>query len=220
MTKVIFIGATGTDIGKTHVTCLLLEQLREQGHRARAIKPVISGFDAAAVEQSDSGQILQAMGEAPTLARAEQISPWRYPEPLPPHLAAERSGRPINFDQLVQFCQDQARADLDYLLIEGVGGIMTPINREKTTLDLVERLGSPCLIVTGSYLGTLSHTLTCLTAIQQRNVEILGLIVSESLENYINFDIVIADFTKMLPHIAVHKLARNEQNQNMVTFVN
>ena len=56
MTKVIFIGATGTDIGKTYVTCLLLRQLRKLGYKARAIKPVISGFNVDAIDQSEIGR--------------------------------------------------------------------------------------------------------------------------------------------------------------------
>jgi len=212
MTRIIFIGATGTDIGKTHVTCMLVRQLRAQGFKVRAIKPVISGFDEQAIEQTDSGKLLLAMDIEPTLDKVKKISPWRFEDPLPPHLAAEQAGRPLNLDHIVDFCQAQAEETLDFLLIEGVGGIMTPLNYEYTTLDLMTRLGCPCLLVTGSALGTLSHSLTAVTCLKQHGIEINALVISESLKNYTDFDTILRDVARLLPDIAVKKIRRNRES--------
>ncbi|NOZ42558.1 MAG: dethiobiotin synthase, partial [Alphaproteobacteria bacterium] len=139
MTRIIFVGATGTDSGKTYVTVMLLHQLQDQGYRVRAVKPVISGFDPDDIGPSDSGLLLAAMGRDVTLANITTISPWRYRPILPPHLAAQQQGQPIIVDQVVDFCQEHAGQELDFLLVEGVGGIMTPLNYRATTLDLMVR---------------------------------------------------------------------------------
>jgi len=219
MTRIIFIGATGTDIGKTYVTCMLLRQLREKGFKVRAIKPVISGFDENAVEQTDSGLLLRQMDIEPTLENASKISPWRFKDPLPPHLAAEQTGHPINLDHVLKFCQEQVDDDLDFLLIEGVGGIMTPLNYQYTTLDLVKRLGCHCLLVTGSTLGTLSHTISAITCIRQSGITLDGLIISESLSNYTDFETVIGDFTKIIPNVSIKKIRRNNQTEKISSLV-
>ena len=219
MVKTIFIGGTGTDIGKTYVTCLLLRQLKDNGFKVRAIKPVISGFDETAIDQSDSGLLLREMGQDPSLSNAARISPWRFAPPLPPHLVANNTACPIDIDEVTRFCQQQADQDLDFLLIEGAGGIMTPLNYETTTLDLMVRLNCTCLLVTGSYLGTLSHTLTALTCLKHSGVAVAGVIISESEENYTNFEDIMSDFTKIMPKNSIKKIGRNSRTDEIFSLV-
>ncbi len=219
MTQVIFIGATGTDIGKTYVTCLLLRQLQEQGYKVHAIKPVISGFDEDNIADSDTGRILTTMGLETDLANAERISPWRYKNPLPPHLVALQTARPIVFDRLVQYCQQQTAEKPDFLLIEGAGGIMTPLDYDHTTLDLVTHLDCSCLLVAGSYLGTISHSLTALTCLRQRDIDIKGLIISQSPQDYTDFDMVRQDFTKIIPDLAITTIGRHDQTTDLSALV-
>ncbi len=219
MTKIVFISGTGTDIGKTYVTCMLLRQLRDNDYKVRAIKPVISGFDDQAIEQTDSGLLLQAMGMDPTIENTDKISPWRFADPLPPHLVAEQTGEALNIDKIINFCQKQAVDELDFLLIEGAGGIMTPLNYNFTTLDLVKRLECHCLLVTGSSLGTLSHTISAITCIKQFDIALNGLIISESLENYTDFELVFDDFKKIMPDISIKKISRNDQSEEISSLV-
>jgi dethiobiotin synthetase len=68
----------------------------------------------------------------------------------------------------------------DIVLIEGVGGVMVPLNDRRTVLDWIEALGIPVLLVIGTYLGSISHTLTALTALRQRQIPIRALIINES----------------------------------------
>lgn len=219
MVKTIFIGGTGTDIGKTYVTCMLLRQLQNKGFKVRAIKPVISGFDENTIEQTDSGLLLREMGIEPSLKNADKISPWRFEDPIPPHLAAVQAGKPLKLDEIVSFCQTQAEDNLDFLLIEGVGGIMTPLDYHYTTLDLIKRLECHCLLVTGSALGTLSHTISALACLKQVNVALEGLIISESLLNYTNFGEVIDDFTNLMPNISIKKVSRNNQTEEIFSLI-
>jgi len=219
MTRIIFIAATGTDIGKTHVTVMLVHQLQGQGYRVRAIKPVISGFDRDDMANSDSGRLLKAMGQDVTRENITAVSPWRYSPALPPHLAAEQAGRPIDLDDLTAFCRKQAEQELDFLLIEGVGGIMTPLNYHQTVSDLIERLECHCLLVTASSLGTLSHTLTAIDCIRQRKIILDGLVISESQQGYSDFKTVTSDFKKIIPDIPLKYIPRDTPSGKIYILV-
>ena len=174
----IFVTASGTEIGKTFVTCALIQQLRQQGYSVRALKPVATGVTSDTLNTSDSGMLLSALGRPIDAGQVASVSPWRFREPLSPDMAAEREGRAIPFDELVAFCREDAREDVT--LIEGIGGVMVPLDPHHTVLDWIEALRAPALLVTGSYLGTLSHTLTAAGMLRARSVELAGIVVNES----------------------------------------
>ena len=188
----IFITATGTDVGKTYVAASLIRHLRQLGHSVDAIKPIVSGFDPAQAATSDPGILLEALGLPATPEEIERTSPWRFRDPVSPDLAASREGRRIDVDQVVAFCQDAIAQSRDVLLIEGVGGIMVPLDGERTILDVMMALRLPLILVTGSYLGTISHTLTALDALYQRNLKILATIVSETPGSSVPLDDTVA----------------------------
>ena len=176
----IFVTASGTEIGKTFVTCALIHQLRGHGYSVRALKPVVTGVTDDALDLTDSGILLKALGHPIDARQVAAISPWRFIEPLSPDMAAEREDRSIPFDDLVAFCRNDTGEDVT--LIEGIGGVMVPLDRHRTVLDWIAALEVPALLVTGSYLGTLSHTLTAAGMLRARNVEIAGIVVNESEE--------------------------------------
>jgi dethiobiotin synthetase len=176
----IFITGTGTDVGKTFVAASLIRHLRSLGHKVDAIKPVVSGFDLAQAAASDSGVLLAALGLPVTPEEIDRISPWRFRAAQSPDLAAQREGRSIDFDSVVAFCQSAIAQSDGVLLIEGVGGVMVPLDEQRTILDLMMALGLPLILVTGSYLGTLSHTLTALDSLYRRDMRVLAVIVSET----------------------------------------
>jgi dethiobiotin synthetase len=176
----IFITATGTDVGKTFVAASLIRTLQQMGRAVEAIKPVASGFDAEHPEASDSGVLLQALGLPITLQEIERISPWRFRAPVSPDLAAQREGQRIDVDAVISFCQDAIEQRQDILLIEGIGGIMVPLDEQRTVLDVMMALQLPLILVAGSYLGTISHTLTALDALFRRDMKLLAIIISET----------------------------------------
>jgi dethiobiotin synthetase len=182
-----FITATGTDIGKTFVTAGLIRALKASGRAADALKPVVSGFDPRDLASSDTGALLNALGRSPNAEDIDRISPWRFAAPLSPDMAARRENRTIGFDRLITFCRDRIPAD-GVLLIEGVGGIMVPLDETRTVLDWMVWLGLPVLLVTGSYLGTLSHTLTALDVLHRRDLRVHAVIVSESVGSTVALD--------------------------------
>jgi dethiobiotin synthetase len=176
----VFVTGTGTDVGKTFVAAALVRHLRNGGQPVEAIKPVVSGFDPAAPEMSDPGVLLAAIGRSVTIEEIDRISPWRFAAPMSPDLAAIREGRSIDFNALVAFCRKDASACASDLIIEGVGGVMVPLDARRTVLDWMTALRLPVLLVAGSYLGTFSHTLTALHVLAARNLDIAAVIVSES----------------------------------------
>ncbi|HEX5047125.1 MAG TPA: dethiobiotin synthase [Gammaproteobacteria bacterium] len=176
----IFVTASGTGVGKTFVAARLLVELRAAGFGTCALKPVATGFDETRLEDCDSGRLLLAQGEAATLAAVAAITPWRFAAPLSPDMAAAREGRAIPFEALLGFCRAPRGADVT--LIEGIGGVMVPLDAEHTVLEWIAALGAPALLVAGSYLGTLSHTLTAARVLRERGCPIAGVVVSESSE--------------------------------------
>jgi dethiobiotin synthetase len=176
----IFVTSSGTGLGKTFVTAQLLGELARAGYRARALKPIASGFDPTELDASDTGILLRAQGLPPTPANLDAVSPWRFAAPLSPDMAAAREDRSIPFAELVAFAATASSADVT--LVEGVGGVMAPLTSEHTVLDWIAALGSPALLVVGSYLGALSHSLTAAAALRERGIALAGVVVSESLE--------------------------------------
>jgi dethiobiotin synthetase len=176
----IFITATGTDVGKTFVAASLIGQLRQMGRTVEVIKPVVSGFDPNQTATSDPAVLIKALGVAVTLNAIEQISPWRFRAALSPDLAAQREGRKIDVDEVIAFCQSAVEQRQDTLLIEGVGGVMVPLDDQRTILDVMMALRLPLILVAGSYLGTISHTLTALDSLYRRDMNVMAVIVSET----------------------------------------
>jgi dethiobiotin synthetase len=179
----VFVTASGTDIGKTFVAEAMLREWRAQGHQVAALKPVISGFDPAQAAETDTGRLLAAAGADITDDSVALVSPWRYAAPLSPDMAAAREGRTVPFDDVVAYCLaaiHEAHETGMYLLIEGIGGVMVPLDETRTVADLIGELGIPAIVVGGSYLGSLSHTLTACEALQARRVPIDTIVISET----------------------------------------
>lgn len=178
--KAFFVAGTGTDLGKTHVGCALLETARKRGLRVDAFKPVVSGFDPDAPETSDPARLALALGRPSAWT---EVSPRRYRAPLAPNLAARLEGDVLRMDDLLDDCRAWLKArHADLVLVEGAGGVMSPMTDEATNLDLMAALGLPVLLVAGSYLGTASHLLTALEVLRARDLAVAAIVISESLD--------------------------------------
>jgi dethiobiotin synthetase len=207
----IFITATGTDVGKTYVAASLIGHFRDMGRTVEAVKPVVSGFDPAQAAGSDPGVLLRALGAPVTMESIERISPWRFRAPVSPDLAAARENRRIDVDQVIAFCQSAVEKRQDVLLIEGVGGIMVPLDGERTILDVMMALGLPLILVAGSYLGTISHTLTALDSLYRRDMNVLAIIVSETPGSTVPLEDTVNELSRFAePVIAVPRRKREE----------
>jgi dethiobiotin synthetase len=204
----LFVTATGTDIGKTFVTAGLIRQLRGAGRAVDAIKPVVSGFDPAAWQDSDPAALLAALGRPIALEEADGISPWRFEAPLSPHMAARREGRSIAFQEVVDFCRRAMAGRRGVLLIEGIGGIMVPLDDHRTVLDWMSVLRIPIILVAGTYVGTISHTLTALEVLVRRNLNVAAVVVSESAGSAASLEDTIATVQRFADSIDVVGIPR------------
>ena len=192
----IFITATGTDVGETFVVASLIRHLRQLGHAVDAIKPIVSGYDPAQAAASEPGMLITALGLPFSPESIDRISPWRFRAAVSPDLAAQIEGRSIDVDGVVAYCKAAIEQRRDILLIEGVGGIMVPLDEHRTILDVMMALLLPLILVTGSYRGTISHTLTALDSLFRRDMSVLATIVSETPGSTVALDDVVASIAR------------------------
>jgi dethiobiotin synthetase len=176
----VFITATGTDIGKTFIARGMIAELRARGRSVDALKPVITGFDPRAPQTSDTGRLLTALGATLTPERIAAASLYRLRAPLSPDIAARREGTAIDFAALAAHGRRAIAVHPDALIIEGIGGIMVPLDDRHTVLDWMIALDLPLILATGSYVGTLSHTLTALGVLRHANLKVAALVVNET----------------------------------------
>lgn len=207
----VFITGSGTDVGKTFVACGLIRALRLRGVAVGALKPVVSGFDPLAWENSDPGRLLRALGQAPTSQALAALSPWRYAAPLAPDLAASLEGRAVDFNAVAEFCMARTAAEPDRLwLIEGVGGVMSPVSESRTGVDLMMVLSAPVVLVAGGYLGAISHALTALSVLEAHKLTVAAVVVSGGAPNDPPLDETVASLARFAGSIPMLSLPRDE----------
>src|SRR5207249_3459795 len=129
----------------------------------------------------DPAILLEALGRP--AAGIDRICRWRFAAPLAPAMAARHEGHPVEFNALVDFSRRAVVGHRDVMFIEGVGGIMVPIDESHTVLDWMTAMRLPLLLVAGSYVGTISHTLTALQVLARRNLEVAAVVVSENADS-------------------------------------
>ena len=159
----LFITGTGTEVGKTYVAARIAAALVEQGKRVGVYKPVASGCERSPQGElisADAVSLWEAAGKPGELAR---VSPQKFLAPLAPHLAAREEGKEVDPALL--------RSGLDYwlerseiVLVEGAGGLLSPLSDEEFNADLACELGFPLVVVAANELGTINHTLLTLVA--------------------------------------------------------
>ena len=179
----LFVTGAHTDVGKTYVACAMLRAARAKGLSVAALKPAVSGIDPADWTDSDPGRLLAAMDRPLTLAELDAIAPLRFAAPLSPPMAARLEGVDLRISTLTEFCRaGLAASAADLMLVEGAGGVMSPMAEDGTGLDLMAALGLPSVVVGGSYLGAISHTLTAIETLRARGLPIAAVVVSQSGE--------------------------------------
>jgi dethiobiotin synthetase len=203
-----FVTATGTDIGKTFVTAGLIRHLMQAGEKVDAFKPVVSGFDIATAALSDPGVLLGALNEAVTPESLDRLSPWRFAAPLSPDMAAAREGQSLDFDAIIARCKKRMVQTEGTLFIEGVGGVMVPLDETHTVLDWMKALDLPLIVVTGSYLGTISHTLTAMECLSSKGLVVKALVINDSGDGAVPMDETKAALARFLPDVTLVALPR------------
>lgn len=175
-----FVTATGTDIGKTFVSACLLRHWRAAGLAPDAFKPLVSGIDPDDPSGSDPAALIDALGQDLTPDLLDRVSPWRFAAPLAPNMAARLEGRLVPYAAMLSACRRRIADAKGPLLVEGVGGVMAPVDDGRTVLDWMAELGLPAILVAGTYLGTISHVLTAHAVLRARGLRVAALVLSET----------------------------------------
>lgn len=202
MSMDLFVTAAGTEIGKTFVAERLIAECRNRSISCDALKPIVTGFADSA--PSDTSRLLTALGIPITDATLAACSPWRFAAALAPNMAAEREGRIVSVSDVVAFCKRPSDAQLR--LIEGIGGVMVPLNERETVLDWMAVLQAPALLITGSYLGCISHALTAHAALRARGIPVQAVVVNQSEDEPVSLAetrATIAAFTAPTPAVSL-----------------
>jgi dethiobiotin synthetase len=192
----IFITATGPDVGKTLAVVSLVRHLQQIGHAVDVIKPIVCGYEPSQAATSALAALISATGLPFSPETIERVAPWRFRAALPPDLAARFEDRRIDVDAVVSYCKAAVESRRGVLLIDGVGGVMTPLDPDRTILDVMMALRLPLILVTGSYQGALSHTLTALDSLFRRDMSLLATIVSETPGSKVPLDEVVASIAR------------------------
>lgn len=158
----LFVTGTDTEVGKTYVAALIARQLAAAGHRLGVYKPAASGCrrEDGRIVSDDAVALWNAAGRPGELDR---VCPQRFQAPLAPHLAARAEGRELDGGLLrsgLEFWQTRS----DVILVEGVGGLMSPMGEEDYVADLAWDFGFPLIVVSRNTLGTINQTLQTLIA--------------------------------------------------------
>ncbi len=214
-----FVTSTGTGVGKTYVTTALIRQARARQMSVAATKPVISGFDKREIEASDTGAILAALGDAPTPEAAAKISPWRFAAPLAPNMAARAENKVLDCEALYAHSRAFLGEKADLHLIEGVGGVMAPLDDRRTVLDWIVAMKAPVLLVVGDYLGTLSHTLTAVEVLSAKDVELAAVVLNEGEGATVAFDDTLAEISARLAPVLAIGLRRGDDGSALARLL-
>jgi len=179
----VFVTAIGTDCGKTHVSAALLRELSRRGRPALALKPLMSGYSPEKLDQSDAGRLLAAMDRPVNAEMVEQICWKSFTEWSAPNVAARRAGVALDYAEMLAWVQAKLDAHEGVNIVEGAGGVMSPLTDTHTNLDLMEDLGLPVLLMASNYLGAVSHTLTALEVLWSREIRVSSILVTEPMPN-------------------------------------
>lgn len=188
MSKCIFITATGTDIGKTYISSLIVKKMTESGLNCGYYKPVLSGAVNIGSEliPEDCKQVIET---ARLTCKPSDCLSYCFEEAVSPHLAAKRQGIEISKDRILDDYAKRLQTH-DYLLVEGAGGITCPLNLEKNYLmsDLIKDMNTDIIIVADGGLGTINSILLTVHYARDNNINIRGIILNNYQDNFMYED--------------------------------
>ena len=173
--KPLFITATDTDIGKTYVCAALAHSLKKLEIDVGIMKPFACGVKQKTGFASND---LTMLANAAMVDDDETIiNPFFFPVPASPYTAAKNLGVKINVERVIE-CFRKLDEIHDIVLVEGIGGIMTPILKDYAIIDLIKDLMANTIIVTSSKIGTVNHTVLTCNMCKNMNIPVKGLIIN------------------------------------------
>ncbi len=178
MAKGLIITGTDTGVGKTLVTGGLVKALQARSWDVGVMKPIATGCQSKGKElkSTDTQFLIQASGvkDPPSL-----ITPYMFKAPASPYWAAKVAGRKIHPRRIIESFRSLSKKH-DFLLVEGIGGLMVPITRRFLFIDLAKALNLPVIIVSRLTLGTINHSLLSIQIARQRRIPVFGVIYNST----------------------------------------
>lgn len=178
MSKNIFITGTGTDVGKTYITGLVLKKFRENGKKAAYYKAAMSGNERRADGTLIPGDALQVKKVSGIEQTLEEMCPYVYENAVSPHLAAQMEGNPVDMERVLKNF-DQVCEAYDYVTAEGSGGILCPLRFDSQKIqleDFVKARDLACLAVADAGLGTINAVVLTAEHMKARQIPVKGII--------------------------------------------
>ena len=196
--KNFFITGTDTDVGKTFVTCALIEALKARGVRAMPMKPVAAG--TINIDGIDINADVAALREVSgSNAALRDINPYCFNAPIAPHLAAQHENVLIEM-HVIRAAFERLKADADTLLVEGAGGFLVPLSASQSMAEIPAALKLQVMLVVGMRLGVLNHALLTVEAIRARGLTLVGWVANTPVAGgaMLAFDENLATLTRMI----------------------
>lgn len=216
MSKNIFITGTGTDIGKTYISALLVKYLKDSGYKSGYYKAAVSGNERINGELV-AGDALFVKNIAGLSQDINDMVSYIYEEPLSPHLAAKRENKQVELNK-IKHDFEKISSENDFVTMEGSGGILCPIryDSEKIMLeDIIKMLNLSVIILSNAKLGSINAAGLTVSYLRNKNIHIKGIILNDYNPN----DFMEQDNKKMIEEITQTKiLATVEHGQTEVEF--
>lgn len=172
----LFVTATDTGVGKTVISGAIADWFRRRGNRVAVCKPAATGCEHRREGLvSEDAEFLAHHADA--RHPLDLICPQRYAEPLAPSVAARRAGRPLEWDAIDRSLR-LMQQDSDVLVVEGVGGVLVPMDDKHTVLDMAGWIGLPTVVVARPALGTINHTLLTVRTLRSAGIKVLGVVIN------------------------------------------
>ena len=178
MSKGLFITGTGTDVGKTYVTGLIVKKLHKAGKKAAYYKAAMSGN-----EKDEQGRLIP--GDAVAVKKISNIEqdtdsmcPYVYENAVSPHLASRIEGNPVVMEKVIN-SYEELKPEYEYITVEGSGGILCPICFDEAKIqleDVIQEMKLPCLIIADAGLGTINSVVLTYEYRKQKGIECKGII--------------------------------------------
>ncbi len=183
MTKGIFITATGTDVGKTYTSALIVKSMRKMNINCGYYKPALSGAEILG-DKIIPGDCAYVFKESGIDKNPMDYVSYVFKPAVSPHLAAEKENNPIKLEKIKNDFY-RIKSEYDYLLVEGAGGIICPFNIEDNLIlpDVIKALDLDIIIVASAELGTINSTVLTIEYARQKGINVKGVILNKYNSN-------------------------------------
>jgi len=177
----IFVTGTDTGIGKTVVSCQLMDALAREGNKVIGMKPIASGAEKqnGIFKNEDALQLIE---HANVDVPYELINPFCFEPAIAPHIAAKQSGEQIDF-KVIEKAYHELTKQADWVVVEGVGGWSVPLSNKHKVADIPTRLNLPVVLVVGMRLGCINHALLTAEVIRNNGNNLVGWIANKIDQN-------------------------------------